>query len=444
MTHRLTLGWAERELPDGSGQDLSGLLERANPSTGTRDELHARAAYLHDGKVGVVWVSVDVLGLPQSLVERVRAAASAAHRLPPRSFAIAATHTHSAPATLFMANCGLVDRGWIRDLENTLIDVIADAVNGPKTKVSLRLASRSVPGLTYNRRTHTEDGTPRSNNGHRDGTLDTSLSAVVAEDVKSGDPVAAFLHFACHPVFYTDQLMSPDWPGDLVARTNRALGGGFRSMFIQGACGDVNPLRLGTEAETDMNRMSAGLAEVATDLIGTPTEGEYLAPKVNARLRSTDLDWRGEIPDDELERYLLSPADWTRSGRREQALHIWAKRVLVSRARGWWADGLRIPVQVVTLGELVIASAGGELFGETNEALRATHSDRPVLTAGYVNDLAGYIPPAGEYPHGGYEIARAHQYFGYPEAFSADAERVVRETIGDILRVGTMSLAAVS
>src|SRR5207249_6112495 len=59
-----------------------------------RGELTARAVYLLRGNVGIAVVSLDLLGFPAVLGDRVRARVP---RLAADNILIGSTHTHSAP-----------------------------------------------------------------------------------------------------------------------------------------------------------------------------------------------------------------------------------------------------------------------------------------------------------------------------------------------------------
>src|SRR3954471_4400292 len=73
---------------------VSGGLGPTRPTTEKRGELTARAIYLRRGGVGVAIVSLDLLGFPSVLGDRVRARVP---RLAPKNILIGSTHTHSAP-----------------------------------------------------------------------------------------------------------------------------------------------------------------------------------------------------------------------------------------------------------------------------------------------------------------------------------------------------------
>ena len=449
MKNRISLGWAERELPDSVHQDLTGFMERPNPCENKRDPLYARALYLSDGRNHSVYISVDILGMGQALTERIRAAASNEHNIPPRAFTFAATHTHSAPAAVFLANRGVVDRDWNRELEQVILDVITDAIMGRTKRVRLRFAQTDAPGFTYNRRTHDSDGSPRKGvRGAKaespDSGIDTTLSVIVAHDMRTGNPVAAVIHYPANPVFYRDDLSSADYPGKLVQKVNESIGRGFRSMFIQGPCGGINPLQPTGNPDEDSDRMSAGLAEKVVELIRDKNVGTLLLPKINARLRYETFPWdKTSVDEKALEKLVLAPEDWTKADLNAQADHIWAKRVLVTRSRGWWIDGVRVPIGVTMLGELILVAAPGEIFSETVEKLRAAHPDRMFIGVGHANDDIGYIPSMEAFVKGGLELETMHRVYGYSNRVAPKAEEIILQTIDDVLNVGTMAVPEV-
>jgi len=438
MAGTLVLGRAETVLPDGVGQDLSGFLSRENPSLGQRDPLYARALWLDDGETTLAWVSVDLLAVNQSLVKYVLWKLRTEHRLAPDMLLVSAIHTHSAPATIFLANCGVVDREWNFALRDALVRLIAQAARATQ-EVRLRLTMTDAPGYSHNRRTQTRDGKtvigeiPEAEIVRR-GPLNTALSVLAAYDAATDRPVAAVVHFACHPVFYHDRQISADWPGRMLATMRARMGADFMGMFVQGACSDVNPVRPSASTEDNANRMGDALAEAALGCIADAGAGVTLDSRLSGRARMVRLPWRASPDDEQLTALLLSDADWTHVGREAQARHLWANRLLNARSRGWWADGVQMPVQVVSLGELAVVALGAEAFTQTALDLAATHSRRPVLVAGYTNEDVGYLPPAEEYPYGGYEIERAFRYYGYPDVFSPEAEERVRREAGDLLR----------
>lgn len=426
-------------MPDGVGLDLTGFLSRENPSIGMRDPLYARALWLDDGERTLAWTSVDMLAVPWKLGNNVGRRLRDERGRSPHALSVCATHTHSAPAALFVANCGLVDRSWVRALEDLLVEVIAEAADNANRHVRLRFATTDAPGYSCNRRTQHADGTTRIGEVRdaevlRRGPLDTTLSVLTAHDAVTEQPVAAVVHFPCHPVFCRDQLIGPDWPGRLIGTVRKQVGAEFMAMFVQGACGDVDPKRPLDPTDEKLAGMGDAIADRALACIGNSAIGTWLTPCLSGRTSVINLRWRSAPSEDELARHLLSPADWTRAAKDAQAGHLWATRVLKMRERGWWKDGIQMPVQVIVLGELAVAAFGAEVFTQTSLDLKAAQTDRPILVLGYANDDVGYLPPAVEHEYGGYEIERAFRYYGYPDVFAPESERIAREAALSMIR----------
>ena len=73
---------------------ISGGIGMGTPAHDKRGDLNVRAIVFRRGQVSVGVVSVDVIGFPGVLAERVRAKVP---RIPNRNILVGCTHTHSAP-----------------------------------------------------------------------------------------------------------------------------------------------------------------------------------------------------------------------------------------------------------------------------------------------------------------------------------------------------------
>ncbi|MCA9132767.1 MAG: hypothetical protein KDA45_06420, partial [Planctomycetales bacterium] len=73
---------------------ISGGMGPTHPAQETRGELTVRAVVLQQGQTRVAVASLDLLGFPRVLGDRVR---SQVERIPAENILIAATHSHSAP-----------------------------------------------------------------------------------------------------------------------------------------------------------------------------------------------------------------------------------------------------------------------------------------------------------------------------------------------------------
>ena len=91
---RFQAGAAKRVITPDPLLPISGGLGLPQPAREKRGDLTARALVLREGDVTVAVVSLDLLGFPSVLGDRVRARVP---RIPGAQILIGATHTHSAP-----------------------------------------------------------------------------------------------------------------------------------------------------------------------------------------------------------------------------------------------------------------------------------------------------------------------------------------------------------
>ncbi|UIY30204.1 hypothetical protein LZK73_05845 [Neorhizobium galegae] len=97
---------------------------------------------------------------------------------------------------------------------------------------------------------------------------------------------------------------------------------------------------------------------------------------------------------------------------------------------GYWANWARdiaplepeplaARVTVLDWGGVPIVALPGEIFAKTALAIRTSlGADKPAFVIGFADDNPGYIPPAGEFQFGGYEVDEAHRYYGMAATFA--------------------------
>ncbi len=153
----LRAGAAEAVIPSGPGLDLAGFVARDNPSGGKRDEIYARALALEAGGHLLVLLSADVLGFESAFVAGVRdditrRAGEIGLRPAALHVTVAATHTHSAPASQPLRGCGDVDPAWLQTAGAVLADTATEAL-GRLRPARLGSGSGAAGGVAGNRRT---------------------------------------------------------------------------------------------------------------------------------------------------------------------------------------------------------------------------------------------------------------------------------------------------
>lgn len=203
---------------------VSGGLGAPNPVTGKQGDLYARALFLQQGQEQLVIVSLDVLGFPSVLCDRIR-------RLVPdvsgSRILVCSSHTHSAPdCYAFPDGKGghTGDLNYMQFVCEKAADAIRTARNGLRP-ASLRVATGEAKGrIAYNY--------------YAPDLYDRRMSVLQAVD-PSGSVIASLVNYATHPEVLGNDvgLLSPDLVGPLRDRLEERIGG--VAMFVNGAQGGM-------------------------------------------------------------------------------------------------------------------------------------------------------------------------------------------------------------
>ncbi len=203
---------------------ISGGLGPTSPAKEKRGELTARAIVFQSDDTSVAIVSLDLLGFPSVLCDRVR---SQVPRIAAANILIGSTHTHSAPdCYAFPDGRG----GHTGDLE--FIDAVctkaAAAINDAIDNLrpaAIRIATGEAQGrIAYNY--------------YAPDLYDRRMSVIQAI-APGGETIATLVNYATHPeVLGADVgIVSPDLVGPLCERVEAKAGG--MALFMNGAQGGM-------------------------------------------------------------------------------------------------------------------------------------------------------------------------------------------------------------
>jgi len=373
---RLTAGYGERTITPPLGVDLAGYgfyLDRKAASV--LDDLKCRAVYLRTGKTALLLLSCDLIGFTVEDADAIRSQIAAAHGLAREAVLLAATHTHCGPATQPMPGLGDVDAAYMERLPALILEAAADAAAAPRP-ADLAYALEAIEPLGYNRRKNDFCG------------VDPVLKAVI---LRTPAQRTYLLSYACHAVVFGRRShVSADWPGAVVREIEKA---GDRALFVQGFCGDIDPL-------LQKNRWGEGtvadLADIA-DLVRRRLfrAERYAVAQPEPRLAA--VEHRIAVPltiydKRTIERQTAAFArTYSQFPGAARFAEGWRERALAA------APGLRrtpevpnVPVQALAVGGLKVAALPGEFFSAIGLKLQA--SDGPLVPVGYANGNIGYIP----------------------------------------------------
>jgi neutral ceramidase len=440
------LGIASKPITPPAGCDLSGFIARTEPMTGVHDDLFARAmVWAEDaGGIGAVLLTLDLVDLDAPQVAAIRERVAAQTGLPGERVGITCTHTHGGPAVMPDRWLGRSDPDYLERMCEAAAATVA-AARAELTPVVMRPARGFEPTVGKNRRVP-------------GGVIDPAVP-VLRFQRYDGMVAALLVSYACHPVTLgpTNRMATADYPG-YVRRTLEAAYPGAFVQFATGCCGQINNGHTARDGERGrgaqwrtygeaerIGRAIAGAAMQAAEQrarldAALPVAPAPIAPApVRAARRVVSLPLLPAVPADELGALV---AGWEEE-----------RRALTNRERRpgelerldvflTWAEALRAgrlsaavdaEVMAIALGDVSLVLLPGEMFVEYGLAIKERAAPRTVVTLAYANGRPGYIPHRSAYPEGGYEVAEAYRYYGYPACFAPEAGEALVDAAVDLL-----------
>lgn len=425
-------GWSSVDITPPIGTDMGGYWARPGASAGVHDPLRGSVLLFETDGQRVAVISLDLVGLDAEHADAMRRSIALEIDTTAESLLLCSTHTHSGPLTLSFRGMGDMPSDYLASLTPKLIKAARQA--------ALRLepcqvaTSAADTTLAINRRA-------QRSGSLRDGRDPATLVPPVAHalDVKTANGRAVLVHYACHPVVLggSNQLISAEWPGVAMRHIEESAAADL-AMFVNGACGDLNPQWGNADFDTvEQAGLLVGEAVVANLSSGQPVSDTGLAATYE----------RIDLP-------LMDPPSSLRTatGASLDALKLAIKKVAFSQdqslrrvpqARLAWARELLsladdapkaqpFAVHGIRIGDLRLLGLEGEIFARYQIDLEA--SQPRVWLCGYTGGCIGYIPTADEYPRGGYEIDDAYKVYPSVLMVAPESEGLVVEAMDRILK----------
>lgn len=357
---------------------MAGYAARKKPAEGKVQELFAKALALQDQQGGrLVFVTLDLIGVPQTLRHAVAERAEKEFKLPPANLVMNASHTHSGPSLRGspvtekdLENPKIKDAWeYTQRLQDDIVGIIGKAL--AEMQPARLTWNKARCGFAMNRRRDyaLPPGHPNANKApNPNGPVDHEVPALRVE-APDGALRAALFGYACH----NTSLGFYNWCGDYAGFAQEYLQEhrpGFTALFLMGCGGDQNPYPRRSDVVpgiTDLElamqhgRSLSNAVEMALSVNPRPVNGPIRAVYEEIKLAYAKLD--------------KPPHDY--------------------------------PVQVIKLGDdLTFVTLGSEVVVDYSLRFKRELSGKAgVWVAGYSNDYTGYVPSFRVLKEGGYEAA---------------------------------------
>lgn len=373
---------------------MAGYGSRNKPSEGVAQRLYAKALAVEDNTGSrMVFVTLDLIGVPRPVRESVERQAGERHGLRPESILLNASHTHSGPSPYGrgVGNPAFVAKAdaYGRTLEGKIVEVIGEALS--RSESASLYYTRARAGFAMNRRLPV--GTEIRNSPNPDGPVDHDVP-VLRVMGRDGKLKAILFGYACHNTVTGLYTINGDYAGYAQAYLQESRPG-VVALFMMGAGGDQNPYprHVSLEQSAQHGRTLANAVEAALSVV---TQRPVIGP-LRSAYGHAELDFAD-----------ISRADLERRARsRNSAEKTRAEELLKKLDAGEsLPKSYPCPVQVVQFGtDLTLAAIGGETTVDYSLRLKRELGGgrAAVWVAGYSNDGFGYLGSRRVIIEGGYE-----------------------------------------
>ena len=416
---------------------------------GRHDDCWARAIVLERGETRLAIVSVDLCTMRDDQYREVVARIAMRCRIPTENVTIACTHNHSNNSLLEPFDAP--PSPWQETLNDLIVSAVYQACRRLEPVSRIRYATAGCGNVAYNRRVVLPDvvcmligaepnwesiverltdalGATRRQLGMASdpiapqGVVDDRLRLLVFAGT-SDNTLASIVSAACHPVTHSfaDRHTCADYPGILVRRTERELGG--MALFLQGCSGDVRTRyreptygeveRVGEQFGSALHEAAGNLEEIAGPHVIGAVKQQVELPLKPYQSREHQQARLAEL-ESSLGKMAETPANGTEDIRERWAMYQesaflryqlkWGD--LETRQADLERERVSVTLQAVRLGGLLLLTSPAEVFAETGLELAAWAAEAgwdDCIVSSCTNGYVNYIPPRAEAARGGFE-----------------------------------------
>jgi len=384
---------------------------RPRTSTGIASPLHAKALLIQAGGCKVGFVALDLAVLPKEPIAEALGIVESKTRMAPGNVMVACTHTHNGPYTgpIFGSEEGL-DPDYMAALPASIAEAVVSA-DADLRPAELGVGDGEETGIQHYRRVRLRDGgvtntwlapDPEQVVGPA-GEVDPQVGVLLVRSPADG-VIAALTNFTCHVNAGVGDacLIHGSYASFLAEALEGKIGG--RSIFLPGACGNINP----SASAQEMGRV---LAEDVVKIVGgirTSGEACLAARKVEIELPLRDFS---KLRIDAIRRTWPSGED------------VFVREWKLLHEAG--EKSVRTCLQVIAVSNAAYVGIPGELFVELGREIKRRSPFEHTYIVELANDYIGYIPTRRAFDEGGYETLDARSSKVAPEA----GEMIVEESL---------------
>jgi hypothetical protein len=347
---------------------------------GVHDPIFVRALELDNGKDRVLLLTLDAITLFGT--DELRDGIARDLKMPRENILMSATHDHNTPI--------MVNVPGARSYFDLVRKGVLDAARRAHEQLRpARIGYRT--GKAYINANRDERIGDRYTMGYDpEGPSDKTVAVVTVTD-NAGKPIAVYANYAVHGVvmfFSMTKDGANEITGDLPGATSRyvedALGDGVVALWSGGAAGDQNPIFMSAHRgrdggiedykEAGWALLDAQASRLGQEIVRVSRQTSNTVDQATFGVRTGSLSCPGQKP-----REGAAPVPPEES---------WGtvKKDMVD------AEPVKIPLSVMTIGDIAFAGIGGELFSEIGMKVKAMSPFDRTIVVTNASESVGYIP----------------------------------------------------
>ncbi len=268
----LKAGFYEREITPPLGHDLHGYLSHRY-ADGVVSRLYAKAVALNKDDKTVIIISIDAIATSTIMHDNIVKRVTEYTGVPAENIMISATHTHYGTCTHLehYGEFNTPDEAFFDVNERLIADTATLAWQRMEEVGDIKYASSEQHGLGFNRNYYMKDGAIRTNPGWQNPDIDRNVGVTDDEFITlyffnaEKKPFGAIMNFSCHHDTEGIRQICADYSGLLADNMREEFGTNFVTVFLNGACGNINHINNFREEKIPKVRARVRIATQLTE-----------------------------------------------------------------------------------------------------------------------------------------------------------------------------------
>ena len=406
----LKAGFARLDVTPPLGTTLTGYFY-PRISDGVLDPIYLNAIAINDGDASILVITGDFMYIKESFMTDCRVMIEKETGVDKDHILIQSVHQHTSTTP---GGKNVATDGYIATLYRKFVDVAVLALDDMEEAVTTFGQQETAEPIAFIRRFWMKDGSLVTNPMPMDPNIvgpnsEADNTVRVIKFARSNKKDIALVQFQTHPDVIGGNKFSADWPGFVRNYVEAGLPD-VSCMLLNGVQGDVNHYditkpRFATleERYAHSKHMGKVIADAAIEIWDktTPVNTGKVTGCIETLYMPTNTNG---IENFDACMKIRKDYEAGKLGQKLTVPIVDAFRVTDMLTKNIVQ---KVPVTVLSFGEIAIIGFPGEPFMEYAAQLRKAVSSKKLLFACVANGDCGYFPSASAYAEGGYEATTA-------------------------------------